>query len=189
MFRVGRFILLVVACLVVVALIEQFLMGHRSDPGTRLALTASRMDGIEAALRAHAAQHGSFPPAEQFPQGLGLSPAEVADPFSPAASPEPILYWSNGQWYTLSSLGPDTPRRVVLPRRDEPPTPNQIDAAMGRYFLPQMLIPRSPQELEALFASDEIYGDIRFRSAIYDPTNGLFSWGDIVRWGGPAGKR
>jgi hypothetical protein len=44
---------------------------------------------------------------------------------------------------------------------------------------------RDRSELEALLGEGKIVGDIRFRSAIYDPTNGLQSPGDLIRWGGP----
>lgn len=166
--RALQFLLLLLACLVVIAWVKRVVLAPGPDPTARIAETRARLDAVEAALAAYAAEHGMYPRGEHWRQALGLSEAEVLDPFAAPASPETLALWSNGRYYALSSYGPDGAGTPL------------------RYFHADMLDKRSPQELQALIDSGEIYSDIRFRAAFYDPTNGLFTFGDMVRLGGPA---
>ncbi len=174
--------LLIVAGLVVVALIKASL-GRAPDPSAALTLAEARMSAIEDALAAHAATTGTHPTGEAWAAALGLSDTDVADPFADPPDAEPLGYWSDGRWYALRSIGPDSLTAQWAATRSVDP---ELTRQSVRQFRSEFLAHRTDAALEALLGQDEIIGDIRFRAALYDPTNGLLSPGDLVRWGGPA---
>lgn len=158
-------VLLIIACLVVIGLIKGF-VNREPDPSDRVQAAMERLDMIQQRLTAYAEENAQFPTQDDWANVLGLSPEQMADPFSTPEDSEPFDMWSNGRWYVLQSPGPDGGGDRTV-----------------EYFHMDLIRHRTDAELAALLGEGEIYSDIRFRNAIYDPTNGINSWGDIVRWG------
>lgn len=177
-----RVTLLIAAAIAVLAALRGA-MDRQPDVRPALDVANGRLAALAEALEAYGAEHRFYPEPEQWLTRLGLSSSEAADPFAQEGQAPAVQYWSDGRWYTLSSAGPDA---ALFPQVG----PRSVDPAQTlestRSFHPELLSGRTAEELRALLASREIAGDIRWRSAIYDPTNGLLSAGDIVRWGGPS---
>ncbi|MBN1476229.1 hypothetical protein JXA47_05715 [Candidatus Sumerlaeota bacterium] len=174
-----QFPLLLIACLTVVALVKMFALSSPPDVREALDLTQQRLDAIQTALAART----ELPTSPDWAADLGLQPADVADPFSLPADSEPFSYWSDGRWYALRSVGPDMLTAQELANVS---VSSELTYRSARSFPIQLLAQRNASELESLLGEDGIVGDIRFRADIYDPTNGLNSPGDIVRWGSRA---
>jgi hypothetical protein len=174
-----KFLLLLIACLTGVALIKMFALASPPDVREPLALTQARLDAIESAL----AERVELPRGRSWAADLGLEPDEVADPFSLPANSEPLSYWSDGRWYVLRSVGPDM---LTAQSLEGISVSAELTYRSARSFPIELLGQRNDEELEALLGDNGIVGDIRFRTHLYDTTNGLNSPGDIVRWGSRA---
>jgi hypothetical protein len=169
---------LIIGLLVVVGLVEAFVEHDGPSAQPLLDETNQRFDAITAALSAYAADHGRFPAGSGWARALNLSDDEIADPFMPG---EPLALWSNGRWYVLSSNGPDAAKGRWAADQSVDPAES---LRLSRQLHPELFDVRTAAELSVLLGDNEILGDIRFRWAIYDPTNGVDSQGDVARWRG-----
>lgn len=181
-------LLLIAVCAAVVALAEMLIARQPGPPvEPDLEVAARRLDIIERELGRYASEHdGQLPESPSWAEEIGLSGTEVLDPFHLPDQPAPFGYWSDGTWYVLTSIGPDVRTAVAMAPQSLDP---EATLESVRQFTLEHFEHRTPEEVMTLLAltgspEETIVGDVRFRDAIYDPTNGIISQGDIVRRGG-----
>jgi len=193
MARKAALILLIAVCAAVVAVVESLIATQPDDAAEEhLQLASTRLDAIEGALRAYAVDHDMALPAPRgWLAAIGVEDGDARDPFHLPERPEPFGYWSDGTWYVLTSIGPDV---HIAEEMESISLHPEATLESARQFTLGHFEHRTPAELQTLLGNTgspelTLIGDVRFRDAIWDPTNGLVSQGDIVRWGrvdGPA---